>query len=267
VVLAPAQGSARKKELHLWSLPRGEVARDRLAAEGEALLSPAERRRLEAISHDGRARSFCLGRALLREALACQLDCAPQDLVFGEGENGKPFLIGEERNGLDFSLSHGAGELLVAVAETEGLGVDLEAVTRAQQVLEIAKRLFAPEERRLLEEAGEKAAPLALLLWTLKEAVTKSLGQTIWQAVGQVVLGVKGSEIAWLCRQPRGGPESWTLLSGNFRGSHRFALALWHPQQPSGTWQLRCHRAGDGDGASEAYDITASAGGWEHKAD
>ena len=253
--------------LHLWCLPQDARSREQLTEEGHSLLSPGERQTLAGMSSNARVRSFLLGRTLLRRALAHHLDCAPQDLVFGERDGGKLYLVGPEVCSCDFSLSHARGESLVAVARAVGLGIDLEAENRSSQVLKIARRLFSQDERRHLASAGAQAATQALCLWTLKEAVTKALGETIWQAVGQTAFSVGAMELGWLSAPPRGKLQDWTLLSGRFRQGHRFAAAIWDPRAVPGSWRLRGHVAGEEALPSETFEITASAGGWRRAID
>lgn len=254
---------AGEGELHLWCLPQDARAREHLAEQGHSLLSPGERQMLAGMSSNARARSFLLGRALLRTALGQHLNCAPQDLVFGERESGKLYLIRPEVGSCDFSLSHARGESLVAVAPVVGLGIDLEAQNRGPQVLRIAGRLFAPDERRHLECAGAEAAAHALSLWTLKEAVTKALGDTIWQVVGEVAFSIGAGELGWLSSPPRGGPKDWALLVGRYRQDHRFAAALWNPYPAPGNWRLRGHVAGEEAPVAGDFEITASTGIWK----
>lgn len=247
--------------LHLWCLPRSRERRARLCETGFSFLSEDERERHAAITSSNRARSFLLGRVLLRQALGRHLGCGPGDLRFGESDNGKLSLISPADSACDFSLTHSRTDLLVAVARARAVGADIEEKGRAAQVLKIAQRVF-PQAEKLQFEGREEwsAAETALSLWVLKESVTKAVGGTIWPSVGQVVLTLEGGGLAWLAPPPQGERADWTLLLGAFRQDHRFAAALWQPGSHAKDWRCELHLLGEGDMDSRELQITAAAG-------
>ena len=109
-----------------------------------------------------------------RNLLAACLGCAPEDLVLGLGEHGKPFLTAPAV--IEFNLSHSRGALLVAISRRQALGVDIEVPSRARPVIDLAERCFAADEAIALARLDPTAQQSAFLkLWSCKEAVVKAL--------------------------------------------------------------------------------------------
>lgn len=231
--------------LHLWCLPEPGPELDRLTGRAEALLSQGEGLRYQAMSSEGRARRFCLGRLLLREALSFHHSLEPEEFVFGEDANGKLYLRHPQRDGWDFCISHSRRETIVAVAKANGAGIDIEEGDRRQTVLKIARRLYSAAERQQFEgQSEEAAAELALSLWTLKESVTKAVGRTIWQGVGDTAFALAGADLSWLTKPPLGRAEEWSLMLGRFRQQHRFAVAVWDESGNREPLAVEAHQLG-----------------------
>lgn len=247
-------------ELHLWCLPAAGAGLDQIAARAEARLSDEERKRCQAMSAQGRARRFLLGRFLLREALGHHLSCDPRELVLGETANGKLFLVSPGSAEWDFSLSHSRHESIVALARSKGVGVDLEEIARGATVMKIARKVYSAEERRQLEDQTEEvAADTALALWTLKESIIKALGQTIWQGVGEISLNFDGNSLSWRSQPPEDSAAAWILLEGRFRRDHRFAVALWRASPGAGHLIVEAHELGTGKPAAGTFKVTTVA--------
>jgi phosphopantetheine--protein transferase-like protein len=147
---------------------------------------------------------------------------------------------------------------VLALAQAEGVGVDIEPCSRAAQVLEIARRFFSAEERGHLKQLGAAAMEEALCLWTLKESVVKAMGSTIWQGLAQVSLRIAGEELGWRAPPPQGAADDWLLALGCFRRDHRFAVALWRGAGSRGALSWKPHVLGQGEPAAGQLAITAA---------
>lgn len=89
--------------------------------------------------------------------------------------HGKPRLPGS--GGLDFSVSRSRHMAAVAVTAAGSIGLDIEHLDRAGDVLDAATTCLAAAEIDVLATLGERAAAgAALRFWTAKEAVTKAVG-------------------------------------------------------------------------------------------
>ncbi|HZV01817.1 MAG TPA: 4'-phosphopantetheinyl transferase superfamily protein [Planctomycetota bacterium] len=138
-------------------------------------LTPEEERHAASFTHPKRRAEWALGRVAAREALARAAGIDPGGLVVLPDEDGAPRGFHEGRPlALGVSISHGHGRA-ISWALTEGLpGVDLE---RVKPRPEGTFRFYLdPEERASLQKLeGEERDRAAVVLWSLKEAVWKTL--------------------------------------------------------------------------------------------
>jgi len=137
-------------------------------------LSADERHRAQRYVREDDARTFAGFRVQVRRVLGALLQRSPESLEFEYGPAQKPRL----RDGsLEFNLSHSGDLALLAVADTDPVGIDIERVAESIDLLSIAKRVFLPDERAIIcGETGEPAACRFFEQWTLKEALLKATG-------------------------------------------------------------------------------------------
>jgi 4'-phosphopantetheinyl transferase len=109
----------------------------------------------------------------------------PADWRFATGEFGKPYLadppVGRD---VRFNLSHSRSRVAVALALGAEVGVDVEALDRAERFDSgIADAYFAPDEAAALRAIDDEALRREqfLRLWTLKEAWIKATGRGLSQ--------------------------------------------------------------------------------------
>lgn len=151
-----------------------------LPADAHESLSSAERLRLAQISNGQQAKLFLLGRYLLRQLLAPQLQLSPSQIPISINKKGKPSLA--MPNGLatswHFNISHTGSLLALAVSNQAPLGIDLESrLLAARQIERLAKRYFSAADVAWL--ALHPDPHYFLRLWTIKEAVLKAHGSGI----------------------------------------------------------------------------------------
>ena len=123
---------------------------------------------------------FEIAWSMTRRVLGELTDTDPRALTFErrcqhceDRRHGKPRLVSQARDagrGLDFSISHAADRVVLAVTDTGLVGVDVEAGTNT--VDELAGMILHPDE------------PIAsgadlLRVWVRKEAVLKATGHGI----------------------------------------------------------------------------------------
>ncbi|QBB68919.1 4'-phosphopantetheinyl transferase superfamily protein [Pseudolysobacter antarcticus] len=100
------------------------------------------------------------------------------DVALDRTAHGKPFF--DPAHDMDFNLSHSGDHALVALAQGQSIGVDLEHSGRRRSVLALAQRFFCASEFAALAALPEAQQQWAFLrLWTCKEAVLKALGRGI----------------------------------------------------------------------------------------
>jgi 4'-phosphopantetheinyl transferase len=139
-------------------------------------LSPDELSRSDTFRSAEDCRAFIAARGVLREILARYLDRLPQELRFGYGPRGKPFL--KPDTGLRFNLSHSGGVALYAVAINREVGIDIELVQPHSEWEEIAQRQFLPHDvSRLRAMPADWRNRGFFELWTRGEAHLKAGGE------------------------------------------------------------------------------------------
>lgn len=144
-----------------------------------------ELERLAELATPHRRDEFLLSRGLLRQLLARQLSCTPeepclQDNMFGRPELRDGVHAGQTHPGppeITFNISHGGGCFAWGFSRHAELGVDLEHLVASQLAEHAANAYFNSQEIAQLRAAAPRDRRRRLLqLWTLKEALLKGRG-------------------------------------------------------------------------------------------
>jgi len=181
--------------LHLC---RTDSARDpSLLERYRALLDEEERGRLARYRFEADAEAFLISHALLRVCLSQFGSVPPEAWRFQRNEHGRPEICGMGLSPLHFSLSHTRGLVACAVGRGVEVGVDVENSVRGGDVLAIADRFFAEEEKAALRRLpDEERRSRFLSLWTLKEAYAKARGLGLSLPFHQLGFEIDGNTIA-----------------------------------------------------------------------
>ena len=108
-----------------------------------------------------------IGREFVKLVAAKTLGIAENEIGFGEIENGKPVITGQD--GFYFNISHSKNYLAVAFGNSP-VGVDIEEERPVN--LKIANKFFTKDEAETVTD--EKSF---LRVWTKKEAYIKYTGE------------------------------------------------------------------------------------------
>ena len=163
------------------SLPSGVVfvregrldVSPRAVAAARRLLSADERARADRFAYDRHRRRYTVAQGHLRRALGRLTGAPPASLRFQYGRKGKPHLPG----GPSFNQSHSGERLMIAVAASGRLGIDIEELRPVRRMLGISDKHFAPSEAARMRAAGSgERQSLFFRIWTRKEAFLKALG-------------------------------------------------------------------------------------------
>lgn len=139
------------------------------------LLDDAERAQAGRFRFDRDRVRFVLRRAFARRVLARYLGVHPAAVGIRTSLLGRPEL--DPSCDVAFNTSHSDGMAVVAVAQGQRVGVDIERVREIDDALDIAEGLFAAREVEWLRSVSPGSRSRAFLaLWTRKEAVVKALG-------------------------------------------------------------------------------------------
>ncbi len=131
-------------------------------------------------------RCAALGRGLLRRELGRYLGCSPGRVELAHGVQGKPYLASLTTH-CHFNLAHGGDRVAIAVSDAAPVGVDVEWRGRRARVDALASSYFGAEERAQLSAvAREERIYRFFQLWTIKEGVTKALGESLWSTLAAI---------------------------------------------------------------------------------
>lgn len=190
-------------------------------------LSEVERARAERLSGP-RSKLRCVrAHAALRLVLGAVLGCGAREVPLTRGDFGKPCL--SSPSDVSFSLAHSGGVAVIATTRAGAIGVDIEAPRRGLDVQRIASRYFAAAEAGALACLDKDVAVDGFLrCWTVKEAVLKGLGVSIWGSLDRVVLDPDPRRPIGLRRLPSnlGGGRWWVSELALARGGARIAVAI-----------------------------------------
>ena len=144
------------------------------------MLSAPERTRAGRFLFQEDKESYVFAHALLRRTLSEMDDSvAPGAWTFDSGPHGKPVLAHHGTRGrIAFNLTHTRGVVACACASSGSVGIDVEAIDRRADYMELATGYFALAEIADLRNATERDRLARFIeLWTLKEAYVKAVGR------------------------------------------------------------------------------------------
>lgn len=164
-------------EVQLWRINLVDAASP--VEENFSLLSPLEqatasRRRA------GRTREhFAIGRTCLKILLGNALGVDPGQLILAQGPHGKPEIPTLNGNCLQFNVSHAKDTILIALSRQTPVGVDVEYIDLATDIMEVAHANFTENETASLAAIAdpEIRRRAFYIYWTRKEAIVKTDGR------------------------------------------------------------------------------------------
>jgi 4'-phosphopantetheinyl transferase len=163
-----------RDELHLWFVELDDPSLDveRLAGG----LTTAERAAAGRCRYPRDRRRRLVMRSALRTVLGRYLGLPGEEVGFGRGAYGKPFLAHETELAFNNTDCDGLGAVCVSLGRE--VGVDLEAPRAGLDYLRLARHFFDPRETARLAALQGNARERAFLeCWTRKEAYTKARGE------------------------------------------------------------------------------------------
>ena len=161
-------------ELHLW---RAFLSAN--TAPYTQYLDEQERERMQRFRFEHDRRMYGFSHVLMRRLLAGYLGVLPKKIGYSYTQYGKPYLRFQDRHDrIEFNLSHSGEVILIAVAITVPVGVDVEKIKPLPEMDQIAARFFSNGEQVDLSSLSGSAKLAAYYhCWTRKEAVIKASGE------------------------------------------------------------------------------------------
>jgi 4'-phosphopantetheinyl transferase len=165
------------RRVDLWYVDFAEIADEQVVGYGD-LLDDEERLRRDRFVFERDRRAYAVSHALVRTVLSNYVDVPAAAWRFSANAYGRPEIAGSHADcGLRFNLSHTRGAALLGVVSEREIGVDIEAVERSADCVNLADRYFSPLEVADLMQLPEPRRRDAFFdYWTLKEAYIKARG-------------------------------------------------------------------------------------------
>ncbi|MBK5143782.1 4'-phosphopantetheinyl transferase superfamily protein [Budviciaceae bacterium BWR-B9] len=126
-----------------------------------------------------RRQQYISGRWLLAELMFHQFSCQElPDIV--TSDNGRPVFTDTQLP--DFNISHSGEYIMVAVAQSGRIGLDVEHIRPRRKLMELAQYSFSDDEYQWLKNLPESEQTDSFWqLWTLRESVLKLSAKGVWQ--------------------------------------------------------------------------------------
>jgi 4'-phosphopantetheinyl transferase len=163
--------------VHLWGI---ELDGSRGCLEQcTGWLDEVERHRAARLVREDTRQRYVLAHGGLRAVLSRYLGVTPNMVALDRSATGKPFLTRElrERSAITFNLSHAHDRALIAVSQAQEVGVDLECIRSAVEVVKLSERYFTRSEHAAIMQAPEELrATRFFRCWVAKEALLKAQG-------------------------------------------------------------------------------------------
>jgi 4'-phosphopantetheinyl transferase len=206
----------------------------------DRILSVEERNRAERYLSSRDAFRFRHCRAMLRLGLARYLKTTPQKIMLATNRHGKPCIA--ESSALHFNVSHSGGLGAIAFTTIGEVGIDVEAIQRDVEALEIATANFTRNEAAMVAAADTllEQSRIFLRLWTRKEAVLKAAGCGLLGGLeGFDVSHGSLNHVALPCALGDSGESYWRIRDLETKDGFLGAIAA-----RAGDWSIRQHPVG-----------------------
>jgi 4'-phosphopantetheinyl transferase len=149
------------------------------------LLSEEEKVRSNKFRFQKDKHEFITSRGFLRTVLASYIQKKPEEIKFEYSSFGKPSIKDNVHN-LKFNLSHSNGYAVIAITESDEIGVDLEFIKSFDDLDKVAKDVFTKNELTILAGNASVKIELFFKFWTRKESMIKALGKGLLIPLNQV---------------------------------------------------------------------------------
>ncbi len=159
---------------HIWHFD----LRQYVASGFSSILSADEAERAENFRFRKDELSYRFRRSILRSLLSGYLECRPEDISFTYGPQGKPGVCTEEsRQRIQFNMSTSDGICVLVFSTNTVVGIDVEKILPLKDCEQLLQIFATDREQRHLHHLHRTERLSEFYrLWTIKEAVLKSVG-------------------------------------------------------------------------------------------
>lgn len=199
------------RAIHVWTA-RTDVLTP--AQNWERRLSVEERKRAQAFRFDKHRNRFLVAHCAQRDILSRYVLKEPSAIRFTFNDYGKPFLTDAEGGRvISFNMSHSEDVVLIGVAATRFIGIDVEYVRQVEDVKQIAALCFTPSELVRMETGAGIDEGAFYTCWTRKEAYIKAVGKGLSIPLNSFDTAIPAGEGSRYLQSTESEPavESWWL--------------------------------------------------------
>jgi len=218
-----------RDSVDVWRIRLDAVAAlpaDKLAERMEmwrVLLSTEEQRRADSLIADEHRQDYVAAHAGLRFLLGMHLKVLPSSIPIETAGGTKPALAAVPISGgtgsgsdLRFNLSHTRGAILIGIASSREIGVDVEWQRPMEDLDAMARSVMSDDELSLwMALRLEERMRSFYEVWTQKEAYLKAIGLGLYRSLQDVTVSVSGGRESFPERErlvlDRSGKGQWTV--------------------------------------------------------
>ena len=210
---------------HIWSL---NLLEDNLSLSGYYnLLSVQEKEKADKFRFDKDRNMYIFSHGVLRILASRYMPVNPSEVSYSFGPFGKPYF--HPKSELSFNLSHSAEMALIVFTKNIEIGVDIEKISEATDILEIAETVYTKDEINTLKTMPGDSNKLSHFfeLWTRKEAYIKGLGYGLSMPVSLTDISVLSEEVTLLSNENNELKKegSWIIRSLESEKHYKAAIA------------------------------------------
>lgn len=175
------------------------------------------------------------GRALARRML-CAATGQNNTAPFARSPYGKPFC---PQTNTDFSISHSADMVWVALCRTATVGIDVEQLRALPDAADLTDQLHPQERQALLALPGNELERAFLRCWTRKEAVLKACGTGLNTPLQSFCVNTGQQQDNWILSAPvadacvpqcaAATPDQWTSHDIVANAAYQCSVAACDP--------------------------------------
>ncbi len=180
-----------------------------------SILSEDERGRADKLKVEDKKQQYIITRGALRQRLGLLANIDPKDFVFDYLEHGKPVLNNDARfKDITFNISHSNDLALIAVAQKQNIGIDIEKINHESDHQALMTRFFSKAEQaefQTMLDANKARAFCAC--WTRKEAFIKAVGDGVSYGLDSFDVTVDPDKQALEINLHKPSEETWSAIN------------------------------------------------------
>lgn len=177
------------------------------------LLSAEEKGRSERLVNFIHRKRMIAAHGFMRTVLSLYLQQPAESLEFIRAEKGKPSLKRlADKPDIQFNLSHSHNLAILAIAQNQILGIDIEYRDRKHEWKKIIHRFFTDAEQAGIFSLPETQQEQAFYqVWTRKEAHMKVTGQGLHLAPNHFTVSVPPQAAAFIKNHKQPDDRKWFM--------------------------------------------------------